>query len=93
MERWAFPPELVEAVTYHHQPGDATTHKRLAATVYVANMLAYFLGYGYGYQAFALSSRAEALDILELGTDDLPNYMIKTQESYLKVKKLFEDHG
>jgi len=76
--RWNFPTNIVDAVRHHHHPGLATSDQKLAAYVYLGNMIAYFMGYGYGHNAFALSGRAEALDILNLKPEALPEFMIGT---------------
>lgn len=72
LARWELPANVVAAVTFHHQPASASPHQRLAAFVYLGNMIAYFMGHGYGHAAFALSGRAEALDILQLRSECLP---------------------
>jgi putative nucleotidyltransferase with HDIG domain len=89
LSRWKFPPEMVAAVWHHHLPAAAQEHARLAAYVYVGNMIAYFMGHGYGHQAFALRGRSEALDILQLNADALPRYMIRTFEKMEMIKTLF----
>jgi putative nucleotidyltransferase with HDIG domain len=90
LSRWKFPPSLVSAVWFHHNPAGAKPHDRLASYVYLGNMVAYFIGHGYGHQAFALRGRAEALEILGLASESLPKYMIRTLESYDAVQALFK---
>ncbi|MBI1839717.1 MAG: HDOD domain-containing protein [Verrucomicrobia bacterium] len=88
LAQWKFPEPLVEAVTWHHDPSSAENHQPLAACVYLANMIAAFTGHGYGFQAFALRGRAEALESLGLQGDELPLYMIRTTEGLKKVSFL-----
>lgn len=89
LARWKFPANLVSAVWFHHQPEAAKPHEKLASYVYLGNMVAHFMGYGFGHQAFALRGRAEALEILGLTADDLARYMMKTLEKFAEVQKLF----
>ncbi|MBI4325332.1 MAG: HDOD domain-containing protein [Chloroflexi bacterium] len=89
LARWKFPANLVAAVWFHHAPKAAEPHHRLAAYIYLANMIAYFMGYGFGHQAFALQGRAEALDILQLDSEHLPHFMIQTFEQLKTVEALF----
>ncbi len=89
LARWKFPANLVSAVWFHHQPEAAKPHEKLASYVYLGNMIAHFMGYGFGHQAFALRGRAEALEILGLTADDLARYMMKTLEKFEEVQKLF----
>ena len=89
LARWKFPANLVSAVWFHHQPDGAKGHEKLASFVYLGNMVAHFLGCGFGHQAFALRGRSEALEILQLTPDDLARYMIKTLEKFDEVQRLF----
>ena len=91
LARWNFPPNLVAAVAFHHHPGDAgAEHRRLAACVYLANTIAYFLGYGYGFRAFAIRGRAEALTLAGVTPADIPRLMIQTQGSFQVVQSLLQ---
>jgi hypothetical protein len=56
--------------------------------MYLANMVAYFMGYGYGHVAFAMRGRAEALEITGMQPSDLPRYMLETFDNLEKVKGL-----
>jgi putative nucleotidyltransferase with HDIG domain len=86
LTKWNFPQELTSAVTFHHHPDNAGENKRLAACVFLGNMVAHFMGYSYGYQAFAIRGRAEALSILDLDSERIPEYMIQTFERLEKVE-------
>ncbi len=88
LARWKFPSNIVAAVWFHHDPKGAANHQRLAAFVYLANMIAYFIGHGFGHHSFALRGRAEALEILGLKGDDLPRFMIQTYENFEVVNAL-----
>lgn len=89
LARWKFPANLVSTVWFHHQPTSAKPFHELASIVYLGNMIAHFLGFGFGHQAFALRGRSDALECLGLNGDDLPRYMIKTLERFDEVQKLF----
>jgi putative nucleotidyltransferase with HDIG domain len=80
LAQWKFPPQLVAAVWSHHSPEAAGPHQRLASIVHVANLTAYFLGCGYGYQAFALRGSPAALEVLNLTPDHLPAYVLRTKD-------------
>jgi putative nucleotidyltransferase with HDIG domain len=89
LARWKFPANLVAAVWWHHSPQHASPHERLASFVYLGNMVAYFMGHGYGHAAFALRGRAEALNILQISPESLPHFMMETFEQLELVKTLF----
>ena len=90
LARWKFPSEIIASVCYHHDPkmaGDRY-HQRLAAYVYIANLVAHFLGYGFGHHAFAMRGRAESLEILGLRGEHLAELMISTYENFEIVNSL-----
>ena len=89
LTRWNFPVDLAMSVAFHHNPGEAGDQQRYAAYVYLGNMIAHFMGYTYGHQAFAFRGRAEALDILQVRPETLPQYMIATFERLETVEQLF----
>jgi len=80
LARWKFPANIVSAVWFHHNPAAAPSDKKLAAYVYLGNLIAYFMGYGYGHHAFALRGRTEALELAGLKPEMLPDFMIQTFE-------------
>lgn len=80
LSRWRFPNNIVAAVTFHHAPSAAEGSQRLASYVYMGNMIAYFMGFGYGRLAFALRGRVEALAILGLAPESIPQFMMETFE-------------
>jgi putative nucleotidyltransferase with HDIG domain len=88
LARWKFSSQIVAAVWSHHDPAMAGPHKKLASYMYLANMVAYFMGYGYGHVAFAMRGRAEALEITGMQPSDLPRYMLETFDNLEKVKGL-----
>ena len=88
LARWKFPANIVSAVCYHHDPAAAGEHQRLASYVYVSNLIAHFLGYGFGHHAFAMRGRAEALEILGLRGEHLAELMITTYENFEVINSL-----
>lgn len=46
-ERWNFPPQLAEAIGFHHDPEAAPKHKRLVYITALANKVMTFLGVGF----------------------------------------------
>lgn len=93
LSRWNFPPALVHAVWFHHDPAQADAFKRLAAVVYLGDMVAHFMGHGYGHLAFAIRGRAEAFSVLGAEPASLPHWMIRTFEKLKDVEELVTDKG
>ena len=90
LSRWKFPPNVVSAVWYHHNPKAAGPYQKLASIVYLGNMVSYFMGYGYGHVAFALRGRAEVLESLKIQPEAIPQYMIDTFEQTHVIDALFD---
>ncbi len=88
LARWNFPDDLVLAVRHHHDPLKALGHERLASYVYLGNLIAHFMGFGYGHHALALRGRSDALDLVGLQPKDIPGYMIATFEQFETMKAL-----
>ena len=74
---------------FHHTPKGAGKHQRLAACVYVADMIAHFMGHGYGHLAFALRGRHDALTILGLTSESIPQFMMEAFDQMHVVDALF----
>ncbi len=89
LNRWKFPPNIVSAVWFHHTPKGAGAHQRLACHVYLGNMIAYFMGHGYGHVGFALRGRAEVLTTLDLKPESIPQFMMETFDQMHMVDALF----
>jgi putative nucleotidyltransferase with HDIG domain len=93
LERWHFPSNLIDAVRYHHAPKEAGPNARLASQVYLGNMLAHFMGLGFGHQPFALRGRAESIECLNLNPDELPHFMIATFDKLSIVDAMLHISG
>ncbi len=89
LQHWKFPPNMVSAVWFHHAPKGAAAHQRLAACVYLGNMISCFMGHGYGHAAFAMRGRIEVLATLELAMDSIPQFMMETFEQMHLIEALF----
>ena len=88
LTRWSFPQNLISAVRHHHDPVQARPDEVLASYVHLGDLLAHWLGHGYGYQAYALRCRSEALDILEVTPRELEQFLIKTSGGVDEVLSL-----
>jgi putative nucleotidyltransferase with HDIG domain len=93
LARWNFPDDLVAAVWNHHNPVAALGHEQLTSLVYLGNMVAHFMGFGYGHQALALRGRSDALQLAGLKAQDLPRYMIETFERFSELDQMVSVKG
>ena len=89
LERWKFPPNIVSAVWFHHTPKGAGKGQRLASYIYMADMISHFMGLGYGHLTFAMRGRSDALTILGITTESIPEFMMEAFDEMHKVEALF----
>ncbi len=90
LEHWNLPEHLVAGVRYHHHPAGAKGNEKLAACVYLGNFVAYLMGYGYGKHSLDLKARDETLEILNLTSENIPQYMQEGFEKLRQVKHLYK---
>jgi putative nucleotidyltransferase with HDIG domain len=88
LQHWKFPPNIVAAVWFHHTPKGAGVHQRLASCIYLANMIACFMGYSHGHVSFASRARAEVMTTLDLPLQAIPELMTETFEQMKVVETL-----
>jgi putative nucleotidyltransferase with HDIG domain len=48
LKKWSFPPQIVEAVQFHHSPADSSVRTSIIDIVHVADVLSLMLGIGIG---------------------------------------------
>jgi putative nucleotidyltransferase with HDIG domain len=90
LEHWKLPDHLIAGVRYHHHPAGAKGNERLAACVYLGNFIAYLMGHGYGKHSLDLKARDETLQILNLTSENIPQYMNQSFEKLRQVKHLYK---
>ncbi|WP_456432741.1 HDOD domain-containing protein [Thermosulfuriphilus sp.] len=67
---WGFPPLLVEAIVFHHEPTLAPRYPQVASVIHLANILCSFLGIGGGQGSFSNPLDPQAIKILGLEDTD-----------------------
>lgn len=65
-EKWNFPPELVEAIAYHHAPENASILPVLVSIVHIADVIVMFMGIGMGADGMAYLVSELALQTLQI---------------------------
>jgi putative nucleotidyltransferase with HDIG domain len=88
LARWNFPPNLVNAVSSHHDPIQGKPFERLAAIVNLANVIAYRISSDQGVVPVEFQDGNGVLSMLRLTADDLPDLVEQTKEGLVKVKAL-----
>ncbi len=70
LERWGFPPVLVESVRWHHEPERAELDPALARISHVADALTMTLGMGLGADGLGYGLREDAVRALGIGSSE-----------------------
>lgn len=91
LKRWSFPPEVVNAVRWHHTPDSADEVSTLVDIVHAANVLCLIIGIGVGreglnYEPSPLASRrlglkAASLEVVASQTLQWTNELVDVFES------------
>jgi len=72
---WSFPPELEEAIRFHHSPSGATLKPALAHCVHLADAACMMLGVGLGTDGLMYGMDPSSLAVLDITPDRLMRLM------------------
>lgn len=64
--QWSFPPELEEAIRFHHDPDQATIKPKLAHVVHLADVVCMTFGIGLGIDGLAYEANPATMETLGL---------------------------
>lgn len=70
-KHWSLPPDLIEAISYHHFPERAQEHQKLTGIVHVANGLANLMGYGGGVDGMLNPISGEMMELIGLNEEGI----------------------
>jgi len=65
--KWNFPPQLAEAVGFHHDPLSAPNHKRLACIIHLSDLFMTKLGIGFAKDEALVLEKTSSAEFLKLG--------------------------
>ena len=88
LERWALPASLVEAVSLHHDPLAADTHRTLTAVVHIANFVCNNRGVDNGTSGAATGFSDSCWEWLGLSVDEIPAIIEMADEEAKKSPTL-----
>lgn len=81
ISKWNLADELVEAITYHHDPLQATMNKELVCIIHISDALFMMLGLHEGIDNLSQPFFTEAVKILGLTEEDLENILEKVRKT------------
>jgi putative nucleotidyltransferase with HDIG domain len=79
--KWNFPPQLSEAVGFHHNPLSAPKHGQLACIVNLANIFMISLGIGFEKDKSVVLEEQPAAEHLNLTGSDLQELAVEIQKA------------
>jgi putative nucleotidyltransferase with HDIG domain len=77
--KWNFPPQLAEAVGYHHNPLSAPTHKQLACIINFANLIMVSVGIGFERNKDIVLEKQPSAEYLKLTGPAIVTLVSETQ--------------
>jgi putative nucleotidyltransferase with HDIG domain len=80
-QKWRFPPNLVEAIGYHHRPQSATQAPLETAIVHIADILVRAKGVGFAGDGFVPAVHPATWQMLQLSDDDIRSILTQIDES------------
>lgn len=90
LKNWSFPPALVNAVRWHHDPDSAGDTDTLVDIVHVANILCLMIGIGVGIEGLCYKPSPLATKRLGLRTKDLEIVASRTLQYVDELCDVFE---
>ncbi len=89
-DRWKFPPRIIAAIQYHHNPGAAKDGQDIASIVHVADILCRAIGIGDNGDDGIPEINEAAWDALELSTEIVDDCYKQVFEGLEKAKDFFD---
>lgn len=88
LQQWNLPSNIVAAVLHHHQLAGAEPFERLAAIIYLANILSHSTGETFATAPKGLPAAAESIEVLKLTPEKVLSLLPALQESLKKARAL-----
>lgn len=83
-ERWNLPDHLVEAIRYHHNPGEAKAHSQLVSIIHCADVFAKLISGEEIEFDKGIEFHPDALEILQLNDEELIQEYVKEYSDLVK---------
>jgi putative nucleotidyltransferase with HDIG domain len=88
LQSWSLPQELVNAVSWHHDPERCQNHCLISDVVHIANILGVMAGYGKGREVVVIEPSFEVADRLGLNKNSIEKLAAKTLEGVNKLSEI-----
>lgn len=88
LENWSLPKELVNAVSWHHDPERCEHYCMLSDVVHVANVLGWMIGYGNGRNGQTVEPAFEVIDRLGIRDGHMEKLAGKTLQEVTRLSEM-----
>ncbi|MBD3382610.1 MAG: HDOD domain-containing protein [candidate division Zixibacteria bacterium] len=89
-EKWNFPLSLRMAISHHHLPLSAKSHKKYAAAIHVADIFSHGLQLGGGSHIQLPSFFPQTWSLLKINPDKLKEVLVRSIQEFEKEKVLID---
>jgi HD-like signal output (HDOD) protein len=87
LQKWHFPPTLVDAIQHHHHPALAKQAPMETAIVHVSDILARAKGVGYAGDCVVPALDATAWDTLDLSDEDIHDILTALEDAVASTRE------
>jgi putative nucleotidyltransferase with HDIG domain len=88
--KWNFPPQLPEAIGFHHDPTSAPNHARLACTISLANSLMVSIGIGFEKTTAMELHLMPAAQFLKVNKPALDSLALEVKKAMSEMPSILE---
>jgi putative nucleotidyltransferase with HDIG domain len=90
-QQWQFPPQVVTAIRYHHNPKRATEGRDLAGLMYVVNRMVSAVGIGAGVDGFQQPNEDEMFDELGVTHRMVDEFLMELIEALARTRQFLSN--
>lgn len=90
-EHWHFPPDLIHAIHWHHDPNSAPTGQPGVDIVHVADAICIMQGIGVGNDGLSYKPCSEAIDRLNLNNAGIETVTSQLLDSLKDIEEVLKD--
>ncbi len=85
--KWQLPVDIVEAIAFHHNPGEAEKNPLLTAFVHISDALCSSMGLGVGADGMFYPVSRNALELLALGGKDIEDIADELSDAIIELQQ------
>ena len=88
LQNWSLPKELVNAVSWHHDPDQCDRYCMLSDVVHVANILGWMIGYGQGHKGQPVEPAFKVIERLGIHDGQMEKLAEKTLQEVTRLSEI-----